>query len=184
MDPHAYVPVESRAAPSRLLDLLGARLASARGNAYLYEALTAKRDGRGGFPGAPTRDELVQMRDDEHAHATVLAVAIEQLGGDPGLLTPRAAIEAQATRGITEVIRDPRTLLPDAIEMLVVAELADLEAWTTLIDITREEGPGGSDALVAAFRAAHATDAQHLARLRSWAAAGRAHLTAAASVAA
>jgi hypothetical protein len=176
MVPHAYVPVASRAAPSQLLDLLGARLASARGNAYLYEALTAKRDGRGGYDGGPSHDDLVGMRDDEHAHAAVLACAIEQLAGDPSLLTPRALIESQATRGITEVVRDPRTLLLDAIDTLLVAELADLEAWGNLIDLVRDERRPD---LVAAFRAAHATDTEHVARLRRWAAAARAHLAAA-----
>lgn len=175
MEPHAYEPVESRAVPSLLLDLLGARLASARANAYLYEALTAKRDGRGGYDGGPAHDELAAMRDDERAHATLLAAAITQLGGEPGLLTPRAALEAQATRGLTEVIRDPRTLLPAAIDTLVVAELADLEAWSNLVDIARDDGHEG---LVATFRAAHATDTEHLAQLRRWAAASRVRLSA------
>ena len=177
MEPHPYVPADSRAVPSLLLDLLGARLASARANAYLYEALTAKRDGRGGFEGGPSHDDLVLMREDENTHAALLAAAITELGGEPGLLTPRAAIEAQATRGLTEVIRDPRTLLPAAIDTLVVAELADLEAWSNLIDIARDDGHEG---LVATFRAAHATDSTHLAQLRRWAAASRVRLPAAA----
>ena len=177
MQPPAYVPADSRAAPTLLLDLLGARLASARANAYLYEALTAKRDGRGGFAGGPTHDELVAMRADEHAHVTLLITAITDLGGEPGLPTPRAAVETQATRGLTEVIRDPRTLLPAAIDTLVVAELADVEAWSNLIDSAREDG---HSALVAKLRAAHATDLEHLAQLRRWAAASRVLLHAAA----
>ncbi len=177
MEPHAYKPVESRAVPSLLLDLLGARLASARANAYRYEALTAKRDGRGGYDRGPTRDELVAMRDHEHEHAALLVAAITRLGGDPGLLTPRAALEAQATRGLTEVIRDPRTLLPAAIDTLVVAELADLEAWSNLVDLACAGGHAG---LVATVRAAYATDTEHLAQLRRWAAASRVRLSAAA----
>ena len=172
-------PVASRAAPHPLLDLLGARLASARARCYLpAEALTAKRDGRGGFEGGPSRDDLVRMRDDEHTHAEVLVAAIAQLGGEPSELTPHAAIETQTTRGITEVARDPRTLLPDAIDALVVAELADLEAWSNLIELASDQGHG---ALAAAFRAAHATDTDHLAQLRLWAAASRARLATAAA---
>lgn len=154
-----------------LLDLLGARLAFERSGVRLYEALIAKHDAYGAFVGGPERRDLVQLRDEEHAHARLLDGEITQLGGDPTAVTPCANREVVAGRGLADVLLDPRTSLLDGLETMTLAELADHEQWVGLVDLVR--GLGRED-LVRAFLAAQATEDEHLSKIRSWVGAGRA----------
>jgi rubrerythrin len=154
-----------------LLDLLGARLQFERSGVRLYDALIAKRDAYGGFRGGPTRDDLVHIRDEELSHMRMLDNLITELGGDSTVVTPCANVEATASRGIADVLLDPRTSLLDGLEAVIVAELTDLEQWNGLIDLARELG---RDDLLYSFRSAHATEEDHLDKVRAWIVAGRA----------
>lgn len=153
-----------------LLDLLGARLAFERGGVRLYDALIAKHDAFGGFSGGPERRDLVHIRDEEHAHMRMLDGLIADLGGDPTVVTPCANRELVASKGIIDVLVDPRTSLLDGLESIVVAELADHEQWIGLVDIARELD---RDDLVRDFVTAQSTEDEHLTKVRSWIAAGR-----------
>lgn len=154
-----------------LLDLLGARLAFERTGVRLYEALVAKHDAFRGFTTGPERRDLVQLRDEEHAHVRLLDGIIAELGGDPTAVTPCANRELVASRGIADVLLDPRTSLLDGLEAIAIAELADHEQWVGLVELARDQR---RDDLVRAFVAAQSTEDEHLSKIRSWVAAGRA----------
>lgn len=164
MPPVSAVPAEQLV----LLDKLGARLQFERTGTRLYDALISKLDAYGAFPGGPSREDLAQIRDEEHQHMQLVQGLIVRLGGDPTVVTPCANLQATASRGIGDVLMDPRTTLLECLDAMLVAELTDHDSWETLVTVAeRVDGE-----IVAELRAAEQTEAEHLAKVRTWTAAG------------
>ncbi len=147
------------------LDHLAARLAFERTGTRIYDALLVKHEAASVHAGGPTREELVHIRDEELEHALMLAACIEELGGDPTVMTPAADIQAVASCGIPQVLADPRTTLSQALEAVLVAELADVDAWEMLIDLA--EGLG-QEQMAERFTVALSEEEEHLANVREW----------------
>jgi hypothetical protein len=156
--------------PTLLLDKLGERLAFERSGTRLYEALVSKYDAFGSFNGGPSRDDLEHVLQEEYEHFLLLRSAMEQLGGDPTAVTPSANLHATMSQGIVQVIVDPRTTLLQSLEAILVVELADNACWESLSMLAQA---AGEDALVAQCKQAHATEAEHLTKVRTWIAAGQ-----------
>jgi ferritin-like protein len=148
-----------------LLDKLGERLAFEASGTRLYDAAISKVDGGRSFRGGPTRDDLMHIRQEEHEHFTLLAQVIEQLGGDPTVVTPSANLQAVISKGIPAVLADPRTDMRACLEALVTAELVDNECWPALIELTEE---AGETELAERCREALAHEREHLERVRTW----------------
>jgi hypothetical protein len=166
-EPHGTMPpaAEVPAVRIALLDRLGARLQFERTGTRLYEALISKHDALGGFDGGPDRDDLRQLRDDEHHHALLAQTLIRQLGGDPTAMTPAASLQATATRGVIDVIVDPRTTLIEGLDAILIAELADHESWQMLAAAFLL---AGERPLAAQVEEAEHTEQAHLSRVRTW----------------
>lgn len=147
------------------LDHLAARLAFERTGTRIYDALLVKQEAADVHPSGPTREELVHIRDEELEHALMLAACIEELGGDPTAMTPAADIQAVASSGIPQVLADPRTTLSEALEAVLIAELADVDAWEMLIDLA--EGLGQEE-MAERFTVALSQEEEHLANVREW----------------
>ena len=160
MPPELDLPVEM----VRLLDKLGARLQFERMGTRLYEALISKLDAYGSFAGGPTRTKLQQIRDEEHGHMQLAHALIMKLGGDPTVVTPCANLQAVASRGIGDLLVDPRTTLIECLEAMLVAELTDQHSWNELAALVAEAEP----ALEAEVRQAEQTELRHLAMVRGW----------------
>jgi rubrerythrin len=157
---------EARATEALLLDKMGARLAFERAGVRLYEALVSKRDGDPDpFPGAPSREDLQHLLDEEAEHFRMLSEAIRERGGDPTVVTPCANTEGVLGMGIQKVVTDPRMNLEASLEAILLAELADNEAWETLVAIA---DVAGEDALVSRFEKALEQEDEHLAKVRGW----------------
>jgi hypothetical protein len=107
--------------PNLLIDKLGERLAFERSGVRLYEALISKHDAGRSFRGGPSREELVQHREEERAHFEMLEHAIESVGGDPTVVTPSANLQATASLGLCAVLADPRTDVQQCLEAMLVA---------------------------------------------------------------
>lgn len=152
-------------ATAELVDKLGERLAFERTGTRLYDGLLSKHDAFGSFDGGPTRADLEQIRRQEHDHFLMLHDVIERLGGDPAAVTPSADVVATASRGIGDVITDPRTSLLQGLEVILIAELADNDSWELLMELAKK---AGQDQLVEGFQAALDTERDHLVRVRSW----------------
>jgi hypothetical protein len=150
---------------SALIDKVGERLAFERSGVRLYEGLVGKLDNRGTFEGGPTRDELLHFQQEELQHFQVLCSAMSMLGGDPTAMTPSADIASVASVGLVQVIADPRTTLPQALQAILIAELADNDSWELLIEVTTA---AGQEELAAHFRVAKAQEDEHLAAVRDW----------------
>jgi hypothetical protein len=166
MPPVSPVPTEQLV----LLDKLGARLQFERMGIRLYEALISKLDAYGTFEGGPRRDDLLQIRAEEHVHMQLVQALILQIGGDPTVVTPCANLQAVASRGIGDVLMDPRTTLLECLDAILVAEMTDHESWELLVNLAAPAVPELADNL----REAQETEAQHLVKVRAWVAAGSA----------
>jgi rubrerythrin len=148
-----------------LLDKMAERLAFERTGTRLYEGLLLKYDLGSGFSGGPRREELLQFRDDEATHYRLLEHALEELDADPTSLTPSADLTAVASSGIMAVIADARTDLAECLEAILIAELADHDAWERLKDLA--EGLGHSE-LAEQFERCRGQEERHLEAVRRW----------------
>jgi hypothetical protein len=147
------------------LDLLGERLAFERTSVRLYEALMVKLESADNYPGRPTQDELVRLRDQELAHFHLLTGAIERLGGDPTQVTPSADVSATTTAGALEALGDPRTSLLLSLKVMVGMELVDKDAWETLQDLAERFGLA---ATARVFQRSADKEEEQLAVVRTW----------------
>jgi len=151
-----------------LLDKLGERLAFERTGVRLYDTLLLKYEATGGFPGGPSRADLEEIREDELSHFAMLEGIVGRFGGDPTAVTPSANLAAVESRGLGVAINDPRTSLAEGLHTILIAELADNDAWEQLIELVEQLG---EEELADEFREALEDEQEHLARVRGWLAA-------------
>jgi rubrerythrin len=154
--------------PTVFIDKLGERLAFERTGTRLYDALMAKFEAADVHEGGPTRHQLERIRADEHRHMLIVRDAILQVGADPTAMTPSADIVAVSGLGWVQALSDPRTTLTQCLDVILMAELADLEGWSMLIELA--DGLGFDD-LGMQFRTAMIEEEDHLTRVRGWVAA-------------
>ncbi|NOJ95452.1 ferritin-like domain-containing protein [Corallococcus coralloides] len=157
--------------PTVFIDKLGERLAFERSGVRLYEGALAKLDVFGGWEGGPSRELLTKIMDDELSHFALLTEAMEKLGADPTAMTPSADLTSVISMGVPAAISDARTNLRQAMQALLVAELTDNASWELLIDLARGLG---HDSLADRFQLALDAEAEHLALVKGWLAAGMA----------
>ena len=156
--------------PTLFMDKLGERLAFERSGTRLYEALISKLEADGEFDGGPSRDDLVDILEEEHRHFAMLVDVMRDLGGDPTAVTPSADLSSTASMGVVKVVTDPRTTLLQGLEAILIAELTDRQAWEALAELAQI---AGKDELATRFMQAEAVEAEHLAKVRRWIAAGQ-----------
>lgn len=149
------------AQPALLIDKLGERLAFERTGTRLYDAALMKFEQLD--DGAPLLAELRHIRDEEAAHFTLLASALEAIGADPTAQTPAADVAGVMSTGLLQTITDPRTNVAQCLEALLVAELADNASWEMLIELTSQ---AGYDDLATQFQEAAQNEAEHLATIK------------------
>jgi rubrerythrin len=150
---------------AEFIDKLGARLAFERTGVRLYSALLSKFDAYGSFPGGPERLELERIRDEELEHFHLLSSIVEELGGDPTAMTPEADVQATMSRGILDVLVDPRTSFAQGLEAILVAELTDNDCWYLLSTLAARMG---KDELATDFEEAENHERDHLTKVRGW----------------
>lgn len=151
--------------PTQFIDKLGERLAFERTGVRLYEALVSKYDAFGGFPGGPERGDLEEILLEEYEHFQLLSEVVEKVGGDPTVVTPSADFHATVTKGVLEVMVDPRTTFAQCLEAALVAELADNACWEALVELARQNG---EDDAAGAFTRALEEEREHLEKVRRW----------------
>lgn len=169
-EPAATMPPSVGVAVDRLplLDKLGARLQFERTGVRLYDALLSKYDAYGSFAGGPSRQDLELIRTEELRHLGLVQNVIVSLGGDPTVVTPCANLQATVSKGVIDVLVDPRTNLIECLGAIIVAELADHESWEQLVPAIRLVG---DKAVETSIREAERTEAEHLTKVRKWLAA-------------
>lgn len=151
--------------PALLLDKLGERLAFERTGTRLYDALITKfealQDGSTGM----TLADLRQIRQDEARHFSIVAEAIESLGGDPTAQTPGADLVGVESSGLMQAVTDPRTTIAQSLHAILVAELTDNAGWEMLLALAEEQGQA---AMMTDFSLALTEERTHLQRVQKW----------------
>lgn len=151
--------------PTVFIDKLGERLAFERTGVRLYDAIITKFDVQGSWEGGPARQDLEQIREEELRHFHLIHDAVEKLGADPTAMTPAADVVGVASSGVLKVITDPRTTMPQSLQALLIAERADIDGWTMLIELA---GEMGQDTLQKQFREAHEAEERHAVQVQQW----------------
>lgn len=148
--------------PSVLIDKLGERMAFERSGIRLYDALITKCKS-----AEPALDieTLEQFRNDEAEHFSLVRDCIASMGGDPTAQTPCADSAGMAAMGLMQVLNDPRSSIPQCVEAILMAELADLAAWELLIELADESGL--SD-YIGKFQQARVTENHHMHVMKKW----------------
>ena len=151
----------SDAGLTALVDKLGERLTFERAGTRLYEAVLHR------FDGDPVvdRTELLRIREEELEHFHMLQKAIVQLGCDPTAVTPSADLVQVLSKGILDAIVDPRTTLPQCLQALLTAELADNAGWELLRDMATALD---YEELAEQFQQALDQEERHLELVKGW----------------
>jgi rubrerythrin len=148
-----------------LIDRLGARLAFERLGTRMYDAILAKFDAVGTYPGGPQREQLLRFREEEHTHMEWARESLLELGADPTVMTPSADVGGVESFGLLHVMVDPRTNLGETIHALLIAELADNDSWTLVMRLAQTLG---HDQIAQRCGQALAEEDVHLQHVRQW----------------
>lgn len=151
--------------PQLLLDKLGERLAFERTGTRLYDALITKFEALQDSTSSMTLADLQQIRQDEARHFSMIASAIESLGGDPTSQTPCADLVGIESIGLVQAVTDPRTTIAQSLHAILVAEMADNAGWELLIALAEDQK---QDALISDFTVALDEERVHLQQVRTW----------------
>ncbi len=151
--------------PQLLIDKLGERLAFERTGTRLYDALITKFEALQDHTSGMTLADLHTIRQDEARHFSIVASAIESIGGDPTAQTPSADLAGVESGGLMQVVTDPRTTMAQSLHAILVAEMADNAGWELLIALAEEQGQG---TMITDFTVALDEERVHLRQVRKW----------------
>jgi rubrerythrin len=151
---------------SVLLDKLGERLAFERQGTRLYEAFLQKLEGAPlEHNTGPSTEDLRHICDEELEHFLLLQKAISEIGGDATVQTPSADVVGVLSHGIMQIVSDPRTTIPQTLQAILSAELADNDGWQMLKGLAAQLGY--SD-LEKKCEKAFSEEQEHLENVRAW----------------
>lgn len=151
--------------PKAFLDKLGERLAFERTGTRLYDALLAKHAAGDSPVGSADTMTLQTFRDQERRHFDLIWDCLVNLGADPTCETPAADLDGVKAKGLIAAVTDPRATFCQALDAILIAELADNEGWRMLIDLADGMGQSG---MAERFQAAKAEEDIHLETIRRW----------------
>lgn len=147
-----------------LLDKLSERAAFERVGVRLYDALITKVSVLGKSSNIPLL-ELGEIRDQELEHFQLVAAEIKKLGGDDTLKSPCANVTGVASRGLMQVVSDPRTSVAQSLSAMLTVELTDNANWELLIELCDKLT---LPKMVKAFEKPLRQEAEHLRKVRTW----------------
>ena len=149
-----------------LLDKLGERLAFERQGTRLYEAFIQKLEQAPLEESAgPSSEELRHIYEEELEHFKLLQKAISGIGGDATVETPSADVVGVLSGGIMQIVLDPRTTIPQTLQAMLSAELADNDGWQMLGKLA---GQLRFPDLVTKCEKAFEEEQEHLENVRGW----------------
>ena len=151
---------------SVLLDKLGERLAFERQGTRLYEAFLQKLEHEPvENSGGPSSEDLRHICQEELEHFKLLQKAIAEIGGDATVQTPSADVVGVLSQGIVQIVSDPRTTIPQTLQAVLSAELAENDGWQMLNELA---GQLGYSDLATKCEKAFQQEQEHLENVRGW----------------
>jgi Ferritin-like domain len=148
-----------------LLDKLGERLAFERQGTRLYEGFLQKLEQMPCAEVGPTLEEVRHIYEEELEHFKLLQKAISEIGGDATVQTPSADVAGVLSHGIMQIVSDPRTTIPQTLQAMLNAELADNDGWQMLIELGSTLG---HSTLIQQCEKAFQEEQEHLENVRGW----------------
>jgi rubrerythrin len=151
---------------SVLLDKLGERLAFERQGTRLYEAFLQKLEtAPAEHVNGPSSEDLRHICNEELEHFKVLQKAITEIGGDATIQTPSADVAGVLSHGVLQIVSDPRTTIPQTLQAMLTAELADNDGWQMLRELA---GKLEYSDLEKECEKAFQEEQEHLEKVRRW----------------
>ena len=151
---------------SVLLDKLGERLAFERQGTRLYEAFLQKLEtAPAEHVNGPSSEDLRHICDEELEHFKLLQKAITEIGGDATIQTPSADVAGVLSHGVLQIVSDPRTTIPQTLQAMLTAELADNDGWQMLKELS---GKLEYSDLEEECKKAFQEEQEHLEKVRQW----------------
>lgn len=153
--------------PETFINKLGQRLAFERTGVRLYEALITKCEIMASqqIGAVFSIDDLRRIQADEARHFELVHEAMTAIGADPTAQTPDADVAGVLSMGILKVITDPRTTVPQSLEAILTAELADTAAWELLASMAEAMD---MSAMAETFRDALLQEERHVQQVKQW----------------
>lgn len=149
--------------PEIFVDKLGERLAFERMGVRLYSTLIRKCEADPSLSPFIDVDRLKEICQTEHEHMLIVRDAAIRVGADPTAVTPAADTMAVAFTGINQVLADPRTSLSQCLEAILIAELADRDGWSLLIELAESMDDA---TLLEQFNGAYDEEKDHVDEIR------------------
>jgi rubrerythrin len=151
---------------SVLLDKLGERLAFERQGTRLYEAFLQKLEtAPAEHVNGPSSEDLRHICNEELEHFKLLQKAITEIGGDATIQTPSADVAGVLSHGVLQIVSDPRTTIPQTLQAMLTAELADNDGWQMLKELS---GKLDYSDLEEECKKAFQEEQEHLEKVRRW----------------
>ena len=151
---------------SVLLDKLGERLAFERQGTRLYEAFLQKLEtAPAEHVNGPSSEDLRHICNEELEHFKLLQKAITEIGGDATIQTPSADVAGVLSHGVLQIVSDPRTTIPQTLQAMLTAELADNDGWQMLKELA---GKLEYSDLKKECEKAFQEEQEHLEKVRQW----------------
>jgi hypothetical protein len=151
--------------PQVFIDKLAERLAFERGGTRLYDAVLVKFQAYGDELEGVTANDLLEIRNEEAAHASLIQECLKGLGADPTAQTPCADLVGVETQGLIQAATDPRTSLAQTLHCALTAELVDNAGWENLIELARKMG---QNEMADRFTLALQQENEHLSKVKRW----------------
>jgi ferritin-like protein len=148
-----------------LVDKLAQRLAFERTGVRLYDALLVKHAAYSDELPNVSIEKLQQIRTEEAQHFLMLTESLESIGADPTTQTPGADLVGIEGTGLMQAVTEPRTTFAQALDAILIAELADNDGWQALIAVAQAVG---ADELAERCSVALEQEEEHLRQVRAW----------------
>ena len=132
----------------------------------LYEGFLQKLEAaRTEHTVGPSREELRHICDEELEHFKLLQKAITGLGGNATVETPSADVAGVLSHGVLQIVSDSRTTIPQTLQAILTAELADNDGWQMLKELASKlQYSDLEEKCEKAFQ----EEQEHLANVRGW----------------
>jgi ferritin-like protein len=110
-------------------------------------------------------EELQKIRSDKARHFSILAEAIDSLGGGFSTDMPDVDLANRELLGLTQIVSDPQASLAQSLHAILCAELIDQAGWDLLIELAKEQQ---QMAFVTDFTIAFDEEKLHAQQIRQW----------------
>jgi rubrerythrin len=147
------------------IDRIGERLAFERTGTRLYEAFLTKCRAEADGSAKEFLAQVEHICAEEAAHFRLLVECMQKLGADPTAQTPAANVTGVESMGLMQVVTDPMTSVAQSLHAILVAELADNDAWDELVLLAEELDQAE---MAQQFTQARDEEREHLAAVRQW----------------